>query len=79
MATAEQLRSYAAHLLALVLKAREEGQVELAERLTARASACLDDVTAMEAQPAAADEISRQQASQQQQQPQTSGPNAKKQ
>jgi hypothetical protein len=46
MAGAEHLRSHAAHLLAMALKAHENGDHDFAELLTARAMHYIDDAAA---------------------------------
>jgi hypothetical protein len=43
MADAERFRSHAAHLLAMALKAHENGDHDFAELLTARAMHYIDD------------------------------------
>jgi hypothetical protein len=48
MLNKDQLRNRAARLLALALKAREEGHLDNAERFTQRASEILEHPTALE-------------------------------
>ena len=48
-ADAKRLRAYATRLMAFALKAVSDGDMDFAERLTARASKCLDDAQATEA------------------------------
>ena len=48
MSNQDQLRSRAARLLAMALKAREEGHLDYAEHLTQRASEILAQPTALE-------------------------------
>ena len=48
MLNQDQLRNRAARLLALALKAREEGHLDNAERFTQRASEILEHPTALE-------------------------------
>ena len=48
MSDQDQLRNRAARLLAMALKAREEGHLDYAERFTQRASEILDLPTALE-------------------------------
>jgi hypothetical protein len=43
---AKKLRAYATRLMAFALKAVSDGDTDFAERLTARASECLDDAQA---------------------------------
>ena len=45
---AKKLRAYATRLMAFALKAVSDGDADFAERLTARASKCLDDAQATE-------------------------------
>jgi hypothetical protein len=45
---AKKLRAYATRLMALALKAVSDGDTDFAERLTARASECLDDAQVAE-------------------------------
>jgi hypothetical protein len=52
MATPKALQDQAARLLAIALQARERGDVELAEQLTARAMQYLDQGSRDEADPA---------------------------
>jgi hypothetical protein len=66
----EQLRERATRLLAMALKAREDGHADYAERLTERASHLLDEATAMENHHTPKPEGSVGQPAQQQQQPQ---------
>jgi hypothetical protein len=48
MSNQDQLRNRAAHLLAMALKAREEGHLDYAEHFTQRASEILNQSTALE-------------------------------
>ena len=48
-ADAKRLRAYATRVMAFALKAVSDGDMDFAERLTARASKCLDDAQATEA------------------------------
>jgi hypothetical protein len=66
-----RFREQAARLLALALKARERGDTELADNLTAQAAEYLDKATAIS--PPSANPQSREHVVQQQQQPQTDG------
>jgi hypothetical protein len=45
---AKKLRAYATRLMAFALKAVSDGDTDFAERLTARASECLDNAQATE-------------------------------
>ena len=48
MSNQDQLQNRAAHLLAMALKAREEGHLDSAERFTQRAAEILDQPSALE-------------------------------
>jgi hypothetical protein len=69
MSDAEQIRSRAARLFALALKAREDGKPQLADEITKLASEALDHAKAM-APPIPPPQAPQQQPAQQQQQPQ---------
>ena len=69
MSEYEKLREQAARLLALALKARERGDGDLADQLTAQAAAYLDKATTLNSPPA--DARSSEHVAQQQQQPQS--------
>lgn len=73
MTDAERLRDRATRLLALALKAREEGRQEHADELTQLASEALDQATEIE-QRRPMPQQQPQQVAQQQQQPQAEGP-----
>ena len=49
MPNADQMRKHASRLLAMALNARDNGQIEYAERLTEQAADVLDAATAAEA------------------------------
>lgn len=65
MSDAEQIRSRAARLFALALKAREDGKPQLADEITKLASEALDQAKAM-APPIPPTQAPRQQPAQQQ-------------
>ena len=48
IADAKKLRAYATRLMASALKAVSDGDTDFAERVTAKASQCLDDARATE-------------------------------
>jgi hypothetical protein len=69
MSDANQLRDRATRLLALALKARDNGHPQYAEELTQLASEAFDQATDMERRFAPYPENQSQQPAQQQQQP----------
>jgi hypothetical protein len=70
MSDADQLRDRATRLLALALKARDDGHPQYADELTQLASEAFDQATDMERRFVPHPETSPQQPAQQQQQPQ---------
>jgi hypothetical protein len=70
MSDADQLRNRATHLLALALKARDDGHTHYAEEPTKFASEAFDQATDMEQRLFPIPETQPQQPAQQQQQPQ---------
>jgi hypothetical protein len=81
MSDAEQIRTRAARLFALALKARDEGNLYFADEITKLASEAFDQATEMERRPGATPIApatqAPQQVAQQQQQPQPDDPKKK--
>ena len=75
MSEYERLREQAARLLALALKARERGDADLADQLTAQAAELLDKAPALNPPPVAPEPS--QHVAQQQQQPRSDEPDKK--
>lgn len=69
MANADHMRERASRLLAMALNARDNGQIEYADRLTKQASDILDEIAAAGAVPPSPPAEAPQPAAQQQQQP----------
>ena len=69
MANADHMRERASRLLAMALNARDNGQIEYADRLTKQASDILDDIAAAGAAPPSQPAEAPQPSAQQQQQP----------
>ena len=68
MANADHMRERASRLLAMALHARDNGQIEYADRLTKQASDILDEIAAAGAVPPSPPAEAPQPAAQQQQQ-----------
>jgi hypothetical protein len=77
MSDADQLRERATRLLALALKARDDGHPQYADELTQLASEAFDQVTDMERRLVLDPKTPSQQPAQQQQQPQPGDPGKK--
>ena len=77
MSDAEQLRDRATRLLALALKARDNGHRQYADELTQLASEAFDQATDMERRLVPDPKTPSQQPAQQQQQPQLDDPGKK--
>jgi hypothetical protein len=78
MSDADQLRDRATRLLALALKARDDGHPQYADELTQLASEAFDQATDMERRFVSDPKIPPEQPAQQQQQPQPGDSDKKK-